>query len=126
MAELEKGSIAYELEQVNQAKELITAALTEPLTGTNSEGKEYTVPFIEYGNLVKALTAINIKKYQEGDGNLDVGTLYSPGRMIVYYVSSDTYNSNGKGVIGHPTEFATNNFWLVSFCDSDNVKSQVA
>ena len=37
MAELEKGSIAYELEQVNQAKELITAALTEPLTGTNSE-----------------------------------------------------------------------------------------
>ena len=109
MAELEKGTIAYELQELAKAKDDIAAALSSALTGTNENGDPYTSPFIEYGNLIRALTAVNVVKYKDGDGDLDIHELYSPNRVAVYYVSSDTYKEPIK-INNHPTGIQANNF----------------
>ena len=109
MAELKEGSIAYELYGLAQAKEDIVSALSEALTGTNEKGEVQTISFIEYGNLIRALTAVNVVKYKDGDGDLDIHELYSPNRVAVYYVSSDTYKKPVK-VNNHPTGIQANNF----------------
>ena len=127
MAELEKGTIAYELQELAKAKDDIAAALSSALTGTNENGDPYTSPFIEYGNLIRALTAVNVAKYKDGDTALNIHELYSPNRVAVYYVSADTYKTSSN-IINHPIGEIHNfhNFWLMSLCDANDVKTQIA
>ena len=127
MAELEKGTIAYELNELASAKAGIMNALSAALEGTNAEGQVYNIPFIEYGNLIKAITAINTKSCSGyDDTHLDLDSLYSLNRMVVYYIISSEYNRYGKGVVSHPSGFNEEDFWLLSFCDASNLKLQIA
>ena len=120
MADLEKGSIAYELSELAKAKDEIVGALSTALTGTNKQGEEYNIPFVEYGELIKVLTAINHKKGTKAD-SLNLNELYSQNRFTVYYISSDSYGN----VLNHPTGNISNNFWLLSL-DEGSVKTQIA
>lgn len=127
MAELEKGTIAYELNELASAKADIMDALSAALEGTNAEGQVYNIPFIEYGNLIKAITAINTKRCSgDDDIDLDLDSLYSLNRMVVYYIASSEYNHYGKGIGYHPSGDNKEDFWLLSFCDASNLKFQIA
>ena len=125
MAELDKNTIAYELSELASARKQITEALSTALTGTNAQGQEYTLPFVEYGNLIKTLTAINIMSCQDGNA-LDLNNLYSNGRATVYYIDDAAYWNKGKTVANTPAEMDSENFWLLSLCVNGKTKTQIA
>lgn len=102
MAELEKGSIAYELQEIVKAKDEISKALESIASGATTGFK-----FSEYGGLIEALFAIQYIGINSTefiiDNQVDLNNLLlKTKRLACYFLHTIDLEANGNEILNYP------------------------
>lgn len=106
-------TIAQQLKTLVDAKKSITAAINESAVGTTQEENISKALFSEYGDIIKAIFAVQDQK----EGEIDLDNLYTLNKLACYYIDG----SKASSVAHQPfykdekgEEETKPNFWLLT------------
>lgn len=90
-------TIAQQLKTLVDAKKSITAAINESAVGTTQQDKINNTLFSEYGEVIKAIFAVQDKK----EGEIDLNDLYTLNKLACYYIDG----SKATSVANNPYDY---------------------